>query len=77
MTTPNKYNPETNVQPPRCPYCSESLAELARYEWTAQIASGLVVILAVYCPNAECCKLLNSQIHIVAAQEQGRIVGPH
>lgn len=77
VTTPNKYSPQTNVLPPRCPYCSQDLTEIARYEWTAQIAMGMVIILAVHCPNAECRKLLQSQIMIVPHAQESAIVPPH
>ena len=78
MSTPNKYQPETNVQPPRCPHCKGDLVELGTYQWTTQIAIGLSIILAVCCPHADCRALLQSQIMIIPhAQEQGSIVAPH
>jgi hypothetical protein len=77
MSTPNKYSPENNVQPPRCPHCSGELLEVSTYQWTKQISTGLALILSVYCPVAECRKLLSSQVFIVAgAAEETRIARP-
>lgn len=80
MTTPSKYAPQTNVQPPRCPHCATDLPEVSTYEWTKQISGGqgLAMMFAIYCPNAECRKLLHTQIFIVAAaQEPSMIRPPH
>src|ERR1700752_3607199 len=74
MSTPNKYAPETNVMPPRCPHCGTDMPELATYQWNRQLASGLAIILSAYCPDSECRKLLHTQILIVPnAHEAGRI----
>lgn len=80
MSTPNKYTPTANVQPPRCPHCSADLPEVSTYQWTKQIAQGegVVITLAIYCPNSECRKLMGTQMLIVQhAEEQGVIRPPH
>ena len=77
MATPNKYAPDANVQPPHCPYCNHVLAEISAYNWTLQVAMGLGVMLAIYCPNAECRKIIGTQILIVPHAEERSIVGPH
>jgi hypothetical protein len=77
MATPNKYAPETNVQPPRCPYYSTDLIGVCTYQWTTQVAIGLGVMLAMYCPNAECRKIIGTQILVVPhAQEERSILAP-
>lgn len=76
MATPNKYSPETNVQPPRCPYCSTPMPEISTYQWTKAVAMGIGVILAAYCPNAECSKLIGTQILLVPHADEGTIVRP-
>jgi len=80
MSTANKYAPETNVQPPRCPHCKTDLIEVSTYQWTKNIAGGqgMSIMMAIYCPSAECRALLHTQIFVVQnAQEQSAIVGPH
>lgn len=78
MTTPSKYSPQTNVQPPRCPHCSADLPEVNTYQWTKQLATGMALMLSVYCRNAECRKMLATQIFIVAgAVEEPSIVRPN
>jgi hypothetical protein len=78
MSAPNKYAPETNLQPPRCPYCSADLLEVSTYQWTKQVAVGLGVMLCMFCPNVECRKIIGTQILLVPhAEEQHSIVGPH
>ena len=78
MATPNKYAPETNLQPPHCPYCSYVLEGICTYQWTTQVSIGLGVMLAMYCPNPECRKIIGTQILVVPhAEERGSIVGPH
>lgn len=78
MSTANKYAPETNVQPPHCPHCSKMLEGIATYQWTMQVSVGLGVMLAMYCPNSECRKIIGTQILIVPhAEEQGMIHPPH
>ena len=77
MSTPNKYAAETNVQAPRCPYCSTILMEVGTYQWTKQIAVGIGVMLCMFCPNAECRKIIGTQILIVPHAEERSIVGPH
>lgn len=77
MSTANKYAPQTNVQAPKCPYCSIELPEVGTYQWVKQIAGGLGVMLCIYCPNAECRKILGTQIMIVPHAEEHSIVGPH
>lgn len=77
MSTPNKYAPHANVQPPRCPYCSHELHEVSAYNWTLQVAMGLGVMLAMYCPNATCRKIIGTQIMLVPhAQEESAIERP-
>jgi hypothetical protein len=77
MSTPNKYAPATNGQPPRCPYCSAELSEVNTYQWVKQLAIGIGMTLAIYCPDVSCRKLLGTQIMIVPhAEEQGSIVKP-
>jgi predicted cobalt transporter CbtA len=78
MSVPNKYAPETNVLPPRCPHCAADLETVRTYQWTTQVAIGMGVLLCMYCPNAECRKILGTQILVVPhAQESSHIVGPH
>ena len=77
MSTPNKYSPETNVLPPRCPHCAAELPEVSAYQWAKQIAIGMGVTLCIYCPNLECRKILGTTILIVPhAQEASGIVRP-
>jgi hypothetical protein len=78
MSTPNKYSPATNVPPPRCPYCSTDLPMVGTYQWTTQISVGLGVLLCIFCPNAECRKIIGTQILVIPhAAEEHSIVGPH
>ena len=77
MSIPNKYAPETNVQAPHCPYCSTKLTGVCTYQWTTQVSVGLGILLAMYCPNAECLKIIGTQIMIVPHAEERTIVGPH
>lgn len=77
MSTANKYSPQTNVLPPRCPHCDAELLEVATYQWVKQLAGGLGVMLCMYCPNAECRRILGTQIMIVPQAEERAIVGPH
>jgi hypothetical protein len=77
VSIPNKYAPAVNVQPPRCPHCSTELPEISTFQWTRQISTGLCLILSAYCLNAECRKLLATQLFIVAgAVEESSIVRP-
>jgi hypothetical protein len=76
MSTPNKYSPATNVQPPRCPYCATDLNEVCTFQWTKQVQMGLGLMLCMYCPNMECHKIIGTQILLVPHAEE-RIVGPH
>lgn len=76
MSTPNKYQPKTNVLPPRCPHCKADLEEVSRYQWTAQLGAGLAMILGLMCPNSECRMLLHSQILIVPHAEESMIARP-
>lgn len=77
MSTSNKYAPETNVQPPHCPYCSQVLVAMCTYQWAMQVSVGLGIMLAMYCPNPECRKVIGTQIMIVPHAEERSIVGPH
>lgn len=80
MSTPNKYQPDSNtpIPVPCCPHCGQDLPEVSTYQWTKQIAQGVVITLAIYCPNAECRKLMGTQMLIVQhAEEQGMIHPPH
>jgi hypothetical protein len=77
MSTPNKYAPAANVQPPRCPYCDTELPEVSTYQWVKQLTNGLGITLCVYCPNAECRRIIGTQIMIVPHAEERSIVGPH
>jgi hypothetical protein len=78
MSTANKYDPETNVQPPHCPHCSQMLVGICTYQWEMQVSVGLGIMLAMYCPNPECRKIIGTQILVVPhAQEHSSIVGPH
>ena len=70
MTTPSKYSPNSNVLPPRCPHCAADLTVISKFQWSAQIAIGMTIIFAVYCPNAECRKVLGTQIMLVPAAEE-------
>lgn len=77
MSTPNKYAPAANVQPPRCPYCSHDLAEVSCYSWSMQVAIGLSMMLCMFCPNQECRKIIGTQILIIPhAQEESAIARP-
>ena len=76
MNTPNKYAPETNVLPPRCPHCSTDLPEVRTYQWIKQLGQGLAIMLCIYCPNAECRKVISTQILIVPHAEERSIVAP-
>jgi hypothetical protein len=77
MSTPNKYSPETNVQPPHCPHCSKPLEAMCSYQWAMQISVGLGLMLAMYCPNPECRKILGTQIMIVPHAQESAIVHPN
>ena len=78
MTTTSKYSPETNMQPPNCPHCGKSLEAMCTYQWATQVSVGLGLLLAMYCPNPECRKIIGTQIVIVPhAEERSSIVGPH
>lgn len=77
MATPNKYSAKTNVQPPRCPYCAQDLVAVCTYQWTTQVAIGMGVMLAMYCPNEACRKIIGTQILIVPHAEERSIIGPH
>lgn len=77
MSTTNKYSAETNVQPPRCPHCSTDLIGMCTYQWTTQVAIGMGIMLAMYCPNTDCRKILGTQILIVPHVEDPSIVRPH
>jgi hypothetical protein len=78
MSTANKYAPAVNLQPPGCPYCSTPLPEVSTFQWVKQIGGGLGVMLCIYCPNADCRKIMGTQIMIVPhAEEQHSIAGPH
>jgi hypothetical protein len=77
MSHQSRYNPESNIQPPKCPYCSTPLPQVDCYQWTRQAASGLMMIFAINCPNAECKKLLGTQIALIPHAEEHAIVGPH
>ena len=72
--TPNKYSPQTNVQPPRCPYSSTDLLEVNAYQWTKAIAIGMGVTLCIYCPNVDCRKMLGTQILIVPHAEEASMI---
>lgn len=76
MSTANRYSPQTNVLPPRCPHCAGDLTQIGNYQWERQLANGVAIMLALYCPNAECRKLLQSQIMIVPAAQETGIVRP-
>lgn len=77
MSTPNKYTPQTNVQSPCCPHCGARMPEVNTYQWNKQLGTGLSIALVLYCPNAECSKVIHSQIFIVqGAQEDSGIVRP-
>jgi hypothetical protein len=78
VSTANKYAPATNLQVPHCPYCSTKLDGVCTYQWTTQVSVGLGLLLAMYCPNAQCLKIIGTQIMIVPhAMEESSIVGPH
>ena len=77
MSTPNKYNPSNNVPtPPNCPHCSQPLPTLTCYQWTMQMAAGLVQVLVTHCPNETCRKVLGSPVIALvsgAQEDQPRI----
>ncbi len=77
MSLPNKYEPETNVMPPRCQHCGEDLLAISTYSWQQPLATGMAVILALYCSSIECRKLLHTQIVIVPNAQERNIVAPH
>jgi hypothetical protein len=63
--------------PPRCPYCATDMPEISCYNWNMQVAMGLGVILAIYCPNGDCRKLIGTQILLVPHQsEESALVRP-
>lgn len=77
MSTATKYAPETNAQPPRCPYCSQPLPEVSCYSWSMQVAIGISMMLCMYCPNTDCRKIIGTQIMIIPhAEEQSGLVRP-
>lgn len=79
MSTPNKYQPTTNVPPPRCPYCAQDLLEVGAYQWSKQVSVGIAITLCIYCPNLECRKVLGTNTLVVphAVEDPSRIVPPH
>jgi hypothetical protein len=75
MSTPNKYAPSTNIPPPRCPHCGQDIAGLGCYQWSMNIGAGLMQVFAVYCPNSECRKIINTTLGLVAhAEEQSNLL---
>lgn len=76
MTTPNKYEPQSNTEPmplPCCPYCAAEIPGLALFHWQC----GPWVIMCCYCPNQECRKCLTFQVVPVGvAGEESRIQVP-
>jgi hypothetical protein len=76
MSTPNKYDPASNVLPmliPRCPHCSAELPAVSLFNWQC----GPWIILCVYCSNPECRKTLTYQIVPVGlAAEESKIHQP-
>ena len=77
MTTPSKYSPDVNAQVPRCPHCAHDLDAMCSFQWEMQISIGISFMLCMYCPNAECRKILGTQILVVPHAQERSIVGPH
>ncbi len=56
------------IVPPKCPHCEQPLPVVGTYGW--QMAA--FKILCIYCPHAECGKVIHSQIFAApAAAEAG------
>lgn len=43
---------------PRCPHCSQEMAAVNYFNW----AADPWIVLAIYCPDPDCHKVLNMQI---------------
>jgi hypothetical protein len=48
---------------PCCPHCGKDIELPALYNWQAEAAAQ--IILAAYCPNIDCRKILHLQILII------------
>lgn len=73
--------PPTEIQEPlplpRCPHCGTELENPALYNWQFNSPPLTQIILAVYCSNLECRKIIGSQIMMASAQpEEPRVMRP-
>lgn len=62
---------------PRCPHCSQYLVEMAAHRWVLEMTDCLAIVVAAYCPNPECRKVLSAQTMLVQQQGQSSIVPPN
>jgi hypothetical protein len=87
VSTPNKYTPANNTEPqpvlipPNCPHCGKPLADMGCHQWLLEMTGGqLAMVVAAYCPNESCRKVLSAQTMIVqkpGQAERAAIVPPN
>ncbi len=56
----------SNLPIPRCPHCGAEMPTVNYFNWQADPW----IVLAIYCPSADCHKVLNMQILPGAAMMQ-------